>query len=164
VLRRTKIFGVLKQRRIMKIKSTEDFWAGLMFIAFGIAAIIIARDYPFGSAMRMGPGYFPTAIGGCMVFLGALITAISFKTPGVGIGPWPWRAMMLMSLAFALFAWGMEHIGFIPSLAILIAVSTLSTPHFRWKEMALEIVVMLAGSWLLFIYGLELSFPLWGSY
>jgi putative tricarboxylic transport membrane protein len=112
----------------------------------------------------MGPGYFPTAIGGCMVALGALITAISLKKPGVGIGPWPWRAILFMSVAFALFAWGMEHIGFIPSLAILIAVSTLSTPHFRWKEMALEIVVMLAGSWLLFIYGLELSFPLWGSY
>ena len=148
----------------MKIKSTEDFWAGLMFVGFGIAAIIIARDYPFGSAMRMGPGYFPTAIGGCMVVLGALITAISLKKPGTGIGPWPWRAMLFMTVAFVLFAWGMEHIGFIPSLAILIGVSTLSTPHFRWKEMAIEIVVMIAGSWLVFIYGLELPFTLWGSY
>jgi hypothetical protein len=148
----------------MKIKSTEDFWAGLMFIGCGIAAIVIARDYPFGSAMRMGPGYFPTAIGGCLVVLGATITAISFKAPGTGIGPWPWRAMMLMSVAFVLFAWGMEHMGFIPSLALLIVVSTLSTPHFRWKEMAIEMVVMIAGSWAVFIYALELPFPLWGSY
>lgn len=148
----------------MKIKSTEDFWSGMMFIAFGIAAIYISRDYPFGSTMRMGPGYFPTAIGGCLVVLGAIITAVSFKKPGVGIGPWPWRAMLLMSVAFVLFAWGMEHMGFLPSLAILIAVSTLSTPHFRWHEMAIEIVVMSFGSWALFIYGLELPFPLWGGY
>ncbi|MGZ8231402.1 MAG: tripartite tricarboxylate transporter TctB family protein [Burkholderiales bacterium] len=148
----------------MKIKSQEDFWSGLMFIGFGIAAIVIARDYPFGSAMRMGPGYFPSAIGGCLITLGAIIAAISFKTPGVGIGPWPWRAMTLMSVAFVIFAWGMEHIGFIPSLAILIAVSTLSTPHFRWKEMAIEMVVMIAGSWAVFIYALELPFPLWGGY
>lgn len=148
----------------MKIKSTEDFWAGLMFIGFGIGAIVIARDYPFGSAMRMGPGYFPTMIGGCLVALGAIVAAMSLRNQGVGIGPWPWRAILLMSVAFALFAWGMEHVGFIPSLAILIAVSSLSTPHFRWKEMAIEIVVMVAGSWLVFIYGLELAFPLWGSY
>ena len=148
----------------MKIKSQEDFWAGLMFIGFGAAAIYISRDYPLGSAMRMGPGYFPTAIGGCLILLGAVISAIALKVPGVGIGPWPWRAMVLMSTAFVLFGWGMEHIGFLPSLALLIVVSTFSTPHFRWKEMALEIVVLTAGSWAVFIYGLELPFTLWGSY
>ena len=148
----------------MKIKSQVDFWAGLMFIGFGAAAIFIARDYPFGSTMRMGPGYFPTAIGGCLIVLGAVVSAISLKVPGVAIGPWPWRAIALMSTAFVLFAWGMQHLGFLPSLAILIVVSTFSTPHFRWKEMALEIVVLLAGSWAVFIYGLELPFPLWGSY
>jgi hypothetical protein len=72
--------------------------------------------------------------------------------------------MLLMSTSFVLFALGMEHIGFIPSLAILIAVSSLSTPHFRWKEMLIETVVMIAGSWAVFIYGLELPFTLWGSY
>lgn len=148
----------------MKIKSQEDFWSGLMFVGFGVAAIIIARDYPMGTAMRMGPGYFPTMIGGFLILLGAIISAISFKTPGVGIGTWPWRAMVLMSVGFVLFAWGMENIGFIPSLALLIVVSTLSTPHFRWKEMLIETVVMIAGSWLIFIWGLELPYTLWGSY
>jgi len=148
----------------VKIRSQEDFWSGLMFIGFGIAAIIIARDYPLGSAMRMGPGYFPTMIGGLLVLFGAIISAISFRTQGVGIGTWPWRAIVFMSVAFVLFAWGMEHLGFIPSLAILIVVSTFSTPHFRWKEMALEAVVMIAGSWAVFIYALELPYTLWGSY
>ena len=148
----------------MKIRSQEDFWSGVMFIGFGLAAIIIARDYPTGNAMRMGPGYFPTMIGGLLVVFGAIISAISFRTPGAGIGTWPWRAIVLMSVAFVLFAWGMEHLGFIPSLAILIVVSSFSTPHFRWKEMALETVVMIAGSWAVFIYALELPYTLWGSY
>jgi putative tricarboxylic transport membrane protein len=135
-----------------------------MFIGFGVAAIVIARDYPMGSAMRMGPGYFPTLVGAGLIILGAMIAALSFRHQGEGIGTWPWRAMLLMSLAFVLFAWGMETIGFIPSLAILIIVSTLSTPHFRWKEVAIETVVMLVGSWAVFIYGLELPYTLWGSY
>lgn len=148
----------------MKIRSQEDFWSGLMFIGFGVAAIIISRDYPMGSASRMGPGYFPTMIGAMLIVIGAIIAAISFRTQGVGIGTWPWRAIMLMSFAFMLFAWGMEHIGFIPSLALLIVVSSFSTPHYRWKEILLEAVVMIAGSWAVFIYGLELPYTLWGSY
>ena len=63
----------------LKIKSQEDFWAGLMFIGFGVLAIFVSRDYPMGSAMRMGPGYFPTSIGMIMVALGAIITAMSFR-------------------------------------------------------------------------------------
>ncbi|MBI4207936.1 MAG: tripartite tricarboxylate transporter TctB family protein, partial [Betaproteobacteria bacterium] len=46
-----------------KIRNQEDFWAGLMFIGFGILSIVVSRDYPMGSAMRMGPGYFPTYLG-----------------------------------------------------------------------------------------------------
>ncbi|MCI3952164.1 MAG: hypothetical protein K0R53_1662, partial [Burkholderiales bacterium] len=34
----------------LKIKSQEDFWAGLMFIGFGVLAIFVSRDYPMGSA------------------------------------------------------------------------------------------------------------------
>ena len=148
----------------MKIKSQEDFWSGLMFIGFGILAIAMARDYPMGSAMRMGPGYFPTLIGGALVLLGAVVSALSFKHQGEGIGTWPWRAMILMSIAFALFAWGIDVIGFIPSLFILIVVSSLSARSTKWIEILIESVVLIAGSWAVFIYGLELPFPLfWWS-
>ena len=145
----------------MKIRSQEDFWSGLMFIGFGIAAIVIALDYPRGSAMRMGPGYFPTMIGGALILLGAAISALAFRTTGEGIGPWPWRAMVLMSVAFGLFAWGIDRLGFVPSLAILIVCSALSSRSSRWIEVAIETVVLIAGSWAVFIYGLELPFPLW---
>ena len=145
----------------MKITSQEDFWAGLMFVGFGVAAIVIARDYPFGSAMRMGPGYFPTIIGGALIALGATIAALGFKWKGEGIGPFPWRAMVLMSDAFIAFAWGIDNVGFIPSLAALIVISSLSSRHTKWLEIAIESVVLIVGSWAVFIYGIGLPFPLW---
>ena len=43
------------------LRGNKDFLAGLLLLAIGIAAATIARDYPMGSAMRMGPGYFPRA-------------------------------------------------------------------------------------------------------
>ena len=147
----------------MKIRSQEDFWAGIMFIGFGVLAIVVSRDYPMGSAMRMGPGYFPTWIGAILVLLGGVIASIGLKNDGDRITAFPWRAILLLSVAFAAFGWGMETIGFIPSLAILIVLSAMSSRDHRWIEVAIETVVLIAGCWAVFIYGIELPFPLWGG-
>lgn len=144
-----------------KIKSPEDFWAGLMFIGFGILAIVIARDYPLGSAMRMGPGYFPTWIGVILIILGAIIASTSFKVEGEGVGIFAWRPMILLSVAFAVFGWAIDNIGFILALVILIVLSALAGREFKIKEVIAMCAVLIVGSWALFIWGLELPFPLW---
>ena len=144
----------------MKVRSQEDFWAGLMFVGFGVLAIVVAREYAFGSAMRMGPGYFPTMIGIGLILLGLAIAATSFKFDGEGIGGFAWRPMLLLSVAFAAFAWGIEALGFIPAMAIMIVLSALSGRERRWHEVIIETVVMIAGCWAVFIYGIGLPFPL----
>src|ERR1041384_6160574 len=63
-------------RRTMKIKSEKDFWAGLMFLAFGVFfAVYGAMYYQMGTAVRMGPAYFPTLLGGLLAVLGAIVLA-----------------------------------------------------------------------------------------
>lgn len=58
----------------MQIKNQKDFLAGLMFMAFGLAAVIIASlNYQMGTAVRMGPAYFPTMLGGLLAVLGLII-------------------------------------------------------------------------------------------
>ena len=47
----------------MRIRHPKDFLTGLMFLLFGAAAIFFAADYPMGSSAKMGPGYFPFALG-----------------------------------------------------------------------------------------------------
>ena len=68
----------------LRIKSPEDFWSGIMFITIGLAAVIFSRDYPMGSALRMGPGYFRTWLGAIMIFLGVIVFARSFWLQGEG--------------------------------------------------------------------------------
>jgi len=57
----------------MKITNGKDFWAGLMFMAFGLGFMIVANNYAMGTAVRMGPAYFPTVLGGMLAVLGAAI-------------------------------------------------------------------------------------------
>src|SRR5262245_54413874 len=58
----------------MKIKSPKDFWAGLMFIGTGLFFMFWAMThYQMGTAVRMGPAYFPTLLGGLLAVLGAFV-------------------------------------------------------------------------------------------
>lgn len=57
----------------MHIKNGKDFWAGLMFLGFGLGFMLVAQNYPMGSAVRMGPAYFPTVLGGMLAILGGMV-------------------------------------------------------------------------------------------
>jgi hypothetical protein len=58
----------------MKIKSQKDFWSGLMFIGSGLFFMLWAIfHYQMGTAVRMGPAYFPTVLGGLLAVLGAFV-------------------------------------------------------------------------------------------
>jgi hypothetical protein len=62
----------------MKITNGKDFWAGLMFVAFGLAFMLKAQDYAMGTSVRMGPAYFPTMLGGLLAILGAAVLFRAF--------------------------------------------------------------------------------------
>ena len=62
----------------MQIKSPKDFWAGVMFMGFGLFAVVWSlTHYQMGTAVRMGPGYFPVMLGGLLAVLGAAVFAES---------------------------------------------------------------------------------------
>ena len=46
---------------------------GSLFAAFGAAAIHFVREYPLGTAMHMGPGYFPAALGWILIAFGTFL-------------------------------------------------------------------------------------------
>jgi hypothetical protein len=62
----------------MKITNGKDFWAGLMFVAFGLAFMWKSQDYAMGTSVRMGPAYFPTVLGGMLAVLGAVVLFRAF--------------------------------------------------------------------------------------
>lgn len=144
----------------MKIRSQEDFWAGLMFVAFGVVAVAVARDYPMGSALRMGPGYFPTYLGAIMIAIGAIMTGRAYRIEGEGLGVWGWRPLLWLSAAFATFGLLIERAGFVLALLALIVSSSLAGRDTRPLELVFLIAVLITGSVALFIYGLELPYLL----
>ena len=144
----------------LKIRNPEDFWAGVLFIGFGALAIIVSRDYPMGSAMRMGPGYFPTMLGGLMAVMGAIVSLLSLRTEGPPLRPFPWKPTIMLSLGFLVFGWGIDHVGFVPALFGCIVLCAAAGQTFKLTEVLIMSVILIAGAVGVFIYGIELPYPL----
>ncbi len=144
----------------MNIKGQEDFWAGVMFIAFGALAIYLSTDYPFGTGARMGPGYFPTWLGIIMAVLGVAIMISGLRVEGPKVNRFAFKAILFLGVGFAFFGWAIDHVGFVIATAMLIILSAAAGREFRYKEVIILTIGLIIGAWALFIKGLELPFPL----
>lgn len=143
---------------------SKDFWAGLMFLVFGLGFVFVARDYSMGSAVRMGPAYFPTVLGGMLAVLGVVIGGQSFIVAAERIGHFAARPTVLVLLSVVLFALTLRPLGLVGSTALLIFVGALGGSEFNWREVAILYLVLIVFSVAAFYYGLGLPFPLWPAF
>ena len=144
----------------LELRSNKDFWAGMMFFITGAGAILMARHYPFGSTLRMGPGYFPVVISVILILFGIYIMLRGLRKNEKIQGNWSIRAMIVLPVMIALFGVLMERAGFIPALALLAFGSAAAGREFRWGEVLLLTAILTGLSLFVFIWGLGLPFPL----
>lgn len=144
----------------LKLRNNKDFWAGIVLIVIGAAAMFISRNYRFGSAVRMGPGFFPTLLGGILTAFGICIMIVGLLGKEKIQDRLSLRAFILLPLSLVLFGILMTHAGLIPAVAVLVFVSAVSGRGFKVTEVLLLTVVLTAVSVALFVWGLGLPYPL----
>src|ERR1044071_10289867 len=121
----------------LEFRSNRDFWAGVMLVVTGATAVIIARDYNFGTSLRMGPGYFPTVLGSALVLFGLYLVIVGLKRNEKIVGGWPLRALIVLPLSLVLFGLLMDRAGFVPALIVLIFGSAASGAQVQVVEVLL---------------------------
>lgn len=142
----------------------KDVLSGLMFIGVGSIAMFMARDYPFGSALRMGPGYFPSVLGGIMIAFGLWVGVQGLiKQEGI-TRTWSVRALIVLPLSAWIFGVMMEHAGFVPAMLVLCLSAAFASPEFKFLEQLILAVCLTIGSVALFIWGLGLPYPLFAGH
>ena len=144
----------------LDVLDNKDFWSGLMLIVIGGGAVLIARNYPFGSTLRMGPGYFPIMLGSILVLFGLFFVARAVRNTEKIEPGWSPRALIIIPLALVLFGILMTHAGFVPALLVLIFGSAAASTEFKLGEVLLLSVGLTAFCVLVFIWGLGLPYPL----
>ena len=145
----------------MKIKSPQDFWAGLMFIAFGVFFVVVALVYyQMGSAVRMGPAYFPVVLGGLLAVLGAIVLVASLAVEGEPVAKFHFRPLLFIAASSLAFAYLLKPLGLVFASIALVFISAYGGHEFKWKEVAMLSVVLVIFSVLVFVKGLILPFPI----
>ena len=143
------------------VRSPKDLVAGLMFIAVGITAIVIASNYTLGTAARMGPGYFPRILGILMIVLGAIIAFRSLRVNGPPLPGWKWRPVLVVLGSVVIFGLVVNRLGLVLSTILLIVMSSAASTEFRPREAAISGALLAALAVGVFVIGLKLQIGIW---
>lgn len=149
----------------MRIGRPKDFLAGFMFVFFGAAAGILSLEYQIGTAAKMGPGYFPFALGVFLVGLGLGVMAKSLSG-GKGTSPGPsfrLKPLTLILSSVILFSFLLRPLGLIATTVLLVLVSSAAGEQFRVKDALLNSAVLVGIVFLVFVFFLEFQVPVWPS-
>jgi len=143
------------------IRHPKDFVAGLIFIGFGIAAILIGSQYSLGTAARMGPGYFPRILGILLITLGAALSLRALRLRGTRIPAWHWRPTLIVLGSVVLFGLIVTRLGLVASTIVLIVLASVASHEFRLKEASVSALALAALAVGVFVIGLKLQLPIW---
>lgn len=146
---------------MIKLRAPKEFWSGLLFMAIGLAGVYLARDYAYGSALRMGPGYLPTVLSWCTVGLGLVILVRSFVIDGPSLDGMDWRPLVLVLVAIGVFALLITRAGLVAAIVAATIVGGLGSREVGRGELLLLSLGIAAFCALVFVVGLGQPIDLW---
>jgi hypothetical protein len=138
-----------------------------MFVVVGVVFAIGATNYSMGSSARPGAGYFPLMLSVILAILGAIVMfkALTIETEGGDlIGSIAWKPLVIVVASIAVFGLALPRLGMFVTIPLLIVMVSFAGDEFGWKGVLLNCVVLTAGSWVIFIWGLSLTIPLKPSF
>ena len=143
------------------IRNPKDFWAGALFVALGVAAVLLGSRYALGTAARMGPGYFPRILGILLIALGATLALRATRTAGGAVPRFHWRPTLIVLGSVVLFGAIVRTVGVALSTVILIVAASSASREFRPREALLVGMLLAALAVGVLVVGLQLQLPIW---
>jgi hypothetical protein len=143
------------------IRHPKDFWAGVLFIVLGGAAVIIALGYAMGTAGRMGPGYFPRWLGGLLCILGLILVVRSLRLAGEKISFPTFKPVVIVLASVLLFSLTVTRVGLVIATILIVLLSSTASHEYRWKESVIAAIALAVFVVVAFRYGLQLQLPTW---
>jgi len=140
-----------EEESTVKIKNPKDFWAGVMFVGTGAFFLVWAvANYQMGTAVRMGPAYFPVLLGGLLVVLGAIVLMGSFVVGASGTEAELKLPFNLIDLAIAIAIYAVVvYLGTLANVstdyAILAATAIIAVMTVKLRPQAKALVLISAG-------------------
>src|SRR5438105_3868251 len=144
----------------------KDVLSGLLFIVIALLGLWLSRDYPIGTALRMGTGYVPRLL--CWILLGLGVVVLvqglrgaqgarSLSAGDVSA----LRPVVFVTASLVIFGVSIERLGLIVSILLLVGIGAVAARDLRPLETLAAALVLIVLSWGIFILGLGLTIPVW---
>jgi hypothetical protein len=144
----------------MNKRDSTDIIGGLFLTALGLFFVIYAQRYNMGTLNRMGPAYFPIALGAVMAMLGLLIAVPAWFRAGVGPEV-SWKTLFIVIGSVVVFGATLQTMGVIFACMATLIVASLADNDITWRERAILVVAVPPIIYLIFIFGLGMTVPVW---
>ena len=147
----------------MQIDAREVICGGVFV---GVAALFAygTIDLPMGTAIRMGPGYFPLMLAIILGALGLLIIVKGLGRATSPIGGVPWRGVLFILLGPILFGLTVRGLGIVPAIALVALIAALASAKAGWRTIVLLPIALTAFCVIVFSYGLGLPYAMFGPW
>jgi putative tricarboxylic transport membrane protein len=136
---------------MIRITHPQDFWSGILFMAFGAAGAYLGSDLALGALTKMGPGFLPKALSWLLIALGAFITLRSFALRGDPIQRSTWRPQFFIIAAIGLFAFAIQRVGLVPTVFLVVLVASFAATEVRLRDSLLLGAGMSLACYLIFV-------------
>jgi putative tricarboxylic transport membrane protein len=149
-----------------RMLARRDVLAGLLFISVALLGLWLSRDYPIGTALRMGTGYVPRLLCWLLFGLGAVVLVQGLREvqdarPLSSSDISALRPVIFVTASLVIFGLSIERLGLIISILLLIGVGAVAARGLRPIEVFAAALVLIMLSWGIFILGLGLTIPVW---
>ena len=143
---------------------TTNALCGAILIGLGGFFVYQCLGLELGTALRMGPGYFPLILAIILTLLGFVVLIQAARVHGEPLGPIAWRGMLFILPAPIFFGLTVRGLGFVPSLFFTALIAAFASSRMK-PTMALALAVAITVfSALVFSYALGLPFERFGPW
>ncbi|GAA4159117.1 tripartite tricarboxylate transporter TctB family protein [Shinella granuli] len=142
-------------------RGNVDVESGVFFTLSGLITMLLSMNYSFGTAARMGPGFFPIVLSGLLTFLGIAILVSGLRTrKPVVPSAFDLKSVLIVCTAIVLFGLLLMRAGLLITVPLTVVVASFAQHEMKWKQTLVIAVALTVFTWLVFIAGLDLRIPL----
>ena len=138
----------------------RDLWSGVVFVAIGVAALVLGVDLTVGSAADMGEGYVPRAMAIAMIALGTVIAMVAlWRGPGraeARLEAMRWRPLLFVTASILAFVAVLEPLGLIAAVVCSAAIASFAGQPLRARSLVILVCVLTLLVLAVFVWGLGL--------
>lgn len=143
----------------------RDYYGGALMMFIGAGAALEGQQYGIGTLTRMGPGFFPVALGVIMILIGILIAGSAYasdepdKEQFLPAKPewFAWACIIASPIFFIALG---EYAGLLPATFACVFVAALGDRETTIKQAAVLGAAISISGILLFSLVLKIPFPI----